>query len=87
MRAALLESKLRESLEFFNDTPSFGLRRDRRRTSYQLAAEIDAVLASHWRRRLDRALAAAVQFADGAFAGLLGVIVLVGLLLILPVTL
>ena len=84
MRAVLLESKLRESLEFFNDTPSFGLRRDRRRTSYQLAAEIDALLASHWRRRLDRAFAAAVQFARGAFACLIGVIILVGLLQVLP---
>ncbi|AJA07255.1 sigma-70 region 4 domain-containing protein [Sphingobium sp. H39-3-25] len=34
-----------EALDFFNDHPCFGLRRDRRRTSYQLAARIDAFLA------------------------------------------
>ncbi|WOF45084.1 sigma-70 region 4 domain-containing protein [Sphingopyxis indica] len=34
-----------EALDFFNDHPSFSLRRDRRRTSYELAARIDAFLA------------------------------------------
>ncbi len=33
---------LAEALEFFNDHPSFSLRRDRRRSSYELAARIDA---------------------------------------------
>jgi DNA-directed RNA polymerase specialized sigma24 family protein len=32
---------LQEALEFFNDHPNFGLRRDRSRTSYKLAARID----------------------------------------------
>lgn len=35
---------LAEALDFFNDHPSFSLRRDRRRTSYELAARIDAFL-------------------------------------------
>ncbi|QJU58458.1 hypothetical protein HL653_12390 [Sphingomonas sp. AP4-R1] len=34
-----------EALAFFNDHPRFSLRRDRRRTSYELAARIDAFLA------------------------------------------
>ena len=34
-----------EALDFFNDHPRFSLRRDRRRTSYELAARIDAFLA------------------------------------------
>ena len=34
-----------EALDFFNDHPCFSLRRDRRRTSYELAARIDAFLA------------------------------------------
>jgi hypothetical protein len=42
---AALRAKLAEALQFFNDKPSFGLRRDPRRTSYQMAAEIEAVLA------------------------------------------
>lgn len=33
---------LAEALEFLNDHPSFSLRRDRRRTSYELASRIDA---------------------------------------------
>ncbi|MBA4090262.1 MAG: hypothetical protein C0494_06685 [Sphingobium sp.] len=33
-----------EALDFFNDHPCFSLRRDRRRTSYELAARIDAFL-------------------------------------------
>jgi DNA-directed RNA polymerase specialized sigma24 family protein len=36
---------LTEALDFFNDQPNFGLRRDRRRTSYELAARIDTHLA------------------------------------------
>lgn len=39
-----LAAKLREALLFFNDHPNFSLRHDRRRTSYQLAAEIEALL-------------------------------------------
>lgn len=35
-----------EALDFFNDHPRFSLRRDRRRTSYELAARIDAFLMS-----------------------------------------
>jgi len=38
---------LAEALLFFNDHPSFGLRRDPRRTSCELASRIDAHLA-HW---------------------------------------
>ncbi|MBS49488.1 MAG: hypothetical protein CMN60_17620 [Sphingobium sp.] len=34
-----------EALDFFNDHPRFSLRRGRRRTSYELAARIDAFLA------------------------------------------
>ncbi|WP_458733072.1 sigma factor-like helix-turn-helix DNA-binding protein [Sphingobium xenophagum] len=34
-----------EALDFLNDHPCFSLRRDRSRTSYQLAARIDAFLA------------------------------------------
>ncbi|PZU66745.1 sigma factor-like helix-turn-helix DNA-binding protein [Sphingobium sp.] len=34
-----------EALDFLNDHPCFSLRRDRRRTSYQLASRIDAFLA------------------------------------------
>jgi hypothetical protein len=34
-----------EALDFFNDHPRFSFRRDRRRTSYELAARIDAFLA------------------------------------------
>jgi hypothetical protein len=51
-RSRLIETKLRDSLEFFNDHPNYGLRRDRRRTTYQLAAEIDAALATptFWQR-------------------------------------
>ena len=36
---------LREALDFFNDHPNFSLRRDRRATTYALAARIDAHLA------------------------------------------
>ena len=36
---------LLEALEFLNDHPNFGLRRDRRRTTYDLAARIDRHLA------------------------------------------
>lgn len=36
---------LREALEFLNDHPNFGLRRDPRQTSYKLAARIDHHLA------------------------------------------
>lgn len=39
-----LADKLREALEFFNDAPRFSLRRDRKRDSYQMAAEIDRLL-------------------------------------------
>ena len=35
-----------EALDFFNDHPRFSLRRDRRRTSYDLASRIEAFLAS-----------------------------------------
>lgn len=42
---AKLRAKLGEALEFFNDAPNFGLRRDRRRTSYKLASEIEALVA------------------------------------------
>jgi hypothetical protein len=38
-------SLLREALEFLNDRPSFGLRRDRGATSYALASRIDAHIA------------------------------------------
>ena len=60
-RPALIEKKLRESLDFFNDHPNFGLRRDRRRTTCQLAAEIDAALAvpTLW-QRLQRPLIGSV---------------------------
>ncbi len=37
---------LREALDLFNDRPNFSLRRDRDRTSYKLAARIDAHLAA-----------------------------------------
>jgi DNA-directed RNA polymerase specialized sigma24 family protein len=36
---------LREALELLNDGPNFGLRRDRRVTSYALASRIDAHIA------------------------------------------
>lgn len=42
-----LVDKLRESLEFFNDAPRFSLRRDRRRNSYQMAAEIEGLLKAY----------------------------------------
>lgn len=35
---------LAEALDFFNDHPNFSLRRDRRRTSYELASRIDGHL-------------------------------------------
>lgn len=38
-------SLLREALEFLNDRPNFGLRPDRRVTSYALASRIDAHIA------------------------------------------
>ena len=38
-------SLLREALEFLTDRPNFGLRRDRRVTSYALASRIDAHIA------------------------------------------
>lgn len=37
---------LKEALDFFNDHPNFGLRRDRRATTYALAARIEAHLAA-----------------------------------------
>lgn len=37
---------LEEALDFLNDRPGFSLRRDRRRTSYKLAARLDAFLQS-----------------------------------------
>lgn len=36
---------LKEALDFLNDHPNFGLRRDRRRTSYDLASRIDTHIA------------------------------------------
>lgn len=84
-RARLIEKKLRESLELFNDHPNFGFRRtrglDRRRNSYQLAAEIGAALATPrwWESALDR-------FGQGLVAGAITVPFFFWLLYVLPTT-
>lgn len=38
----IAEQLLSEALDLLNDAPCFGLRRDRKRTSYELASRIDA---------------------------------------------
>ena len=52
-----------EALDFFNDHPRFSLRRDRRRTSYDLASRIEAFLAS------DKTMPSVVAAAPAASLG------------------
>lgn len=56
---------LAEALEFFNDHPRFSLRRDRRRTSYDLASRIETHLAT-WNKPPHPAIAIARERWDTA---------------------
>lgn len=59
---------LREALEFFNDRPNFGLRRNARRTSYDLASRIERHLTLSTPTPTDHAavVIARARWADSA---------------------